>query len=656
MLNNVSDFDILAEQYTQPDLIPDDVLYQFIKRTDTWENLRSVSSLGLEVLLKAPLVQEVRRRSKADLFWLSKYFLWETTPEGEGQDISQSWITEDVHRRVCDLFIKKDDTKSIAQQDVVYKKRLILYPRGSLKSSIDMCDVIQWILNFPQIRILYYTAAKDLAAGFVSQTRGHFLIHPEEPTLMNVFFPEFCVTESQLGNEYEFNCPVWLAKRIKRVEPTLLASSVESAVAGKHFELIKADDAVSDKNSENEDQCKKVSRNISKTSKTLRGFGYFDKIGTRYHDSDDYGTTLDKYNIGSEIEYEHGPSGVAGPVWEIISNKAAGLKILIGRGIVIKPERAQELTAQNIPVTYKNAGEDGVHLLFPQHQGFSWCLKEYADNEEVFEGQINQNPRPPSRITFDRPLLLRQTRNFQEMPIYGPISQTWDFAFSKKKGRDYTTGSAVLWDKEGRFYVIDLIRQRFTPTELGKAVVDFAKKHRPFKIRIEDASGSRLIEPTIIRMAEETKDEYIIKICSTIEWFPPDNQIDAKRTRMASLHPWLVQDRMRFANYLPQINIVYDEFERCLVSPRHDDIPDVISQQIPCAPAVRQMMVKNEVSAFSRDEVDWNIMFEEADAFGRIGMGYNPPPIVQTIEVEEDTQPDVPVAGWDPILGAGLFG
>src|SRR3990167_1729143 len=69
---------------------------------------------------------EVRRRAKSDLFFISKYFL------GFGNK-ENSLMTENTHRRVCDLFVVKDDTKTIGEQDW-RKERLILYPRGSFKA------------------------------------------------------------------------------------------------------------------------------------------------------------------------------------------------------------------------------------------------------------------------------------------------------------------------------------------------------------------------------------------------------------------------------------------------------------------------------------------------------------------------------------------
>src|SRR5437660_2231467 len=109
-----------------------------------------VSAKDLEDLKKYEIYASTRQRAKTDLFFLAKYVL--------GKDMME----EGTHRRVCDFFIQKDETISIGEQSWI-KERLLLYPRGGFKSTIDVCDAVQWILNFPNIRILFLTATDDLA-------------------------------------------------------------------------------------------------------------------------------------------------------------------------------------------------------------------------------------------------------------------------------------------------------------------------------------------------------------------------------------------------------------------------------------------------------------------------------------------------------------
>jgi hypothetical protein len=669
----------LAEQYGSADNIPHDVLYEFLCQQDTRDELRKLlapyrdklkeaaetkdkdqkefflksANEKLEEFKKTSFIASVRRRCKSDLEWLNCYFCWETNPEGAGKPISENRVTRASHGPILDFFVKKDDTKRIAEQDS-RKLRLLLWPRGGMKSTIDVVDSVQWILNFPGIRILYLTADDDLAVGFVDETKGHFIQKMDELSLMNLFFPEFCVEESKLGNQFEFNCPVWAAKQINRKEPTVQASSLGSSLSGRHYEVIKADDAVANRNSENDIQCKKVARQISlsaRPGKMLRPFGYFDAVGTRYHEEDYYGEIIEK-NVGDL-------KTTTGKCWTLTENSTTGQLILIGKAIVIRPEVVEKLEKEARPTTYIEAGRDGCDLLLPDIMPYSFLMGEYSDNEDTFEGQLNQNPRSQGSTTFDRPLLLRSTVPFSALPYAGPVSIVWDFAgpFNNKKGRDYCAGAAAQWNDKGQCFIVDLIRSRYRPADLAKAVVDFAKKWHPFIVGIEEAAGAKFLEPAILAESAKTGDQQVIQILSRIDWISPDNQKDAKNMRVAALHPWLVHDRLKFANFLPFLQVLYDEFERCLHGTGHNDIPDVISYQPRYAPRVMQAMVKqgetNPMWSMSLDQAQHNLLFEEGtDAFGRVG--YMPMTPIVTPEPEPEIQATEMYPGVQSVLGAGF--
>jgi predicted phage terminase large subunit-like protein len=646
-------FDDLCHKFAAAESIPNDDLYSFL--TVVRQDLTNYSSMGPDQIRGTPLGIEVRRRCKADLLWLAGYFLWETNPEGAGNDISLNCIREDTHGVMCRKFaVQKDDTKPLGEQSVV-KNRLVLWPRGGQKSTtMTIADTVQWILCFPEIRILFLTAADDLAVSMLDEMKGHFVIKLGAPSLMNLFFPEFSVDESKMGNEFEFTCPVWAAKQVRRREPTVMASSVASTLSGFHFELIKGDDTVSNKNSESEDQCRKVTKNFGINKKMLRPFGYVDLIGTRYSDVDMYGDILEK-NVGT-ITTERGRG------WELTTNPDMSQLILIGRAIQIKMEAVEKLEKEGRPVNYREAGEDGCELLMPGVLNYKFLCGEYAKDELAFEGQMNQNPKPAGLITFDRPLLQRCTIPYTEMPQKYVISHVWDFAYGTRKGRDYTTASSVMWDDQSNMFVNDLIRARFKPTELAQAVVAFAAKHKPYIIAIEDSMGSRYLEDQIIREARKTQDDEVIALCTRINWFAVDNQKDAKKSRMGALHPWMVDGRLKFANYLPHLEVLYSEFEKCQVSHHHDDIPDVISHQPKFMPAIKRPERGESVDGgVDRQtfllQAGWNLLFEEnCDAFGNPGRGLSVPILEQLLApVDEDMRAES-YGDMDPILGGGLFG
>lgn len=627
-----ANFDELVEQYGSGPAIPNDVLYHLLENAR--EDLINEAKLGMDRIPNLAIGREVRRRCKTDLFWMARYFTWCTNPAFIGTGVEDNLIDEEHYRVVCDLFVKKDPSRAIIDQDFI-KTRLLLWPRSGFKSTIDHVDTVQWILNFPEIRILYLTASKDLAEGFVGEIKGHFIINPDEPSWMVLFFPEFCIDEKNLGAMNMFTCPVWANKKRKRKEPTVFAGSVGKNKSGWHYELIKADDAVSDINSESSEQCATISKKLYLAEKLLvLGGVYIDYVGTRYAEEDHYGVILEK-NLGNpDIQITQGQN------WTLWTNQKTGVKILVGVAIKIKPETVARLEKEGRSVNFHEAGADGCSYLLPHIMSYEWLMQDLEKDEKSFEGQRNQNPRPASSVTFDRTLLLRQTRPYTELPRMGPVSQVWDFAFSQKKGRDYSTACSIIWGESktgvSEGFVQEVIRSKFNHVTLAKAIVDFAVKYRPFVIGIEDAAGSKFLEPTIIAEAIKTKDPYIIQLCTRIDWFTPDNQKDAKKVRMASLFPWLVEDRLKFLNtcMMPNLDVLYSEFEKCLTSHHHDDIPDVISQQPKYAPRATQAIMENNEEMMSRSDPMWNMIFcEGTDQFGQLGFG---PPGMNVMNPEQE--------------------
>jgi phage terminase large subunit-like protein len=552
--------------------------------------------------------QEVRRRCEQDLFWLARWFTWNTSPWGVDKPVSQNEITRETHQEVCDFFVKKDKKKSVRDQDAI-KNRLLLFPRNGLKTTCDIVDIVQWIMNFPDIRILVLTATPPLANGIVSEVKGHFLIR-EDLSWMNLFFPEFCLDEKDREAEGWFTCPVWRAKKIDRREPTVMAASVEETLAGFHFEVAKADDTVSPENTGSPQMCLKITNKLTLHNKMLMRWGYWDKIGTRYQEHDDYGVDLERL-----AKRGIKPTTLR-PGLEYAEDEKTRTKILIGRAVVKKKEVEQRLAAEKREISYENAGESGCYVLLPRLISFEDFLIAYDKNALDTEGQLNQDPDPPLESTdFTHQMMVDAiVSRDDDIPRIGPVSIVWDFAFSKEDGdtdRDYSTATVVLWTQEGIGYVIDFIQQRFNPTELADAVAESIRDWSPAQIGIEDAAGSCLLKPQILqsalRLAKENRNPKIYAIAQGIRWFKVDNQKGAKNTRIRALHTPIKIGQLKFARYVPNLEVLQKEFERWPRSKRNDGADSLAHQMGPTTgfrPQMQMAAYNNDTTTFSyRDKL-----------------------------------------------------
>ena len=617
-----SNFDEVVDQYGSPPDIPNEVLYDYL--IENKQNIINMSKI--EDVTKFKLGVEVRRRSQRDLKWLAKYFLWDAMSVSENGElpISENIFLDPQYDIFADLFIKKDPSVTILNASSV-KTRILLWPRGGAKSSYDATDTVQWVINYPSVRILFLTAEASLSTGFISEIKGFFTLREEIPSLMNLFFPEHCCLRKDMGAGNVFTTPVYKAKKTGRKEPTVRASSVGKTKSGWRFEVIKADDAVSDKNSETPEQCASISEKLFLAEKLLMPGGFYkDYVGTRYAEEEHYGILLDKYLTNGEIET------VSGVGWALTRNKTYSIDILVGKACQIKPDVEEKLRREGRPINYIEAGEDGCILLLPKKQPYSWLMGEYANNEKVFEGQLNQNPRASNQAVFDRVTLLKATIPYNLLPRAGPVSQFWDLSFSEKKGTDYCVGSSVMWgeddvlDSNGKKTghqktvgnVLKIIRKRFNPFSAAQAIVQLVVEGRPFILGIEDAGGSKNLEPTIQAEAYKTGDPQVIAVCTHIQWVTPSNQKDAKKIRMGGLLPWIQEGRFRFANFCmqpeyPTLDTLYSEFERCMSSHHHDDIPDNLGYQPMYAPQATQAIVENNTDLFVRiDRQGWSQIYD----------------------------------------------
>src|SRR6185437_4225517 len=108
---------------------------------------------------KAEQINLLRRKCQTDLWFFLTQILF-----------PRRKFSEKVHRPMCELFVKKNpnlliDTEHPDNLDKLdpVKQRLLLAPRNSFKTTIDVADIIQWIITYPNLAILILSGAENLA-------------------------------------------------------------------------------------------------------------------------------------------------------------------------------------------------------------------------------------------------------------------------------------------------------------------------------------------------------------------------------------------------------------------------------------------------------------------------------------------------------------
>lgn len=495
---------------------------------------------------------ELRHKCQTDLWFLAK-------------DIFGLPITEYTHRNVIDFFLKKTPFEPAFESDfdpsnpsynltqvheaikVISEQRrgVLLYPRGTYKSMLDGYDIVQWIINFPDIRILILVGVADLAeSGFVPQIKNYFTLEKNsEPTLFQKLFPEFIIDieerDSDRGGKSEYWSPA--RKLTNQKEPTLGGLAVGGATSGWHYDIFKADDVITDSNSDSEKKRTKVQSKFINTMNLAEGHSIIELIGTRYHPEDLYAHVLKKFT---------NPRYVVAASWTPLPH------------------------AVNKPI--HDLIKEDVLLLWPEGQNFEYLKERLELDEREFRNQqLNDPSYAVRKVIFKVEDLRAATCAIDSPTSTDRRFNFWDTALSNRTSSDFTVGVFASIDSAYRVYIHYIVVDRFSPTELAFQIAKLAKDTQPEVVMAERWVG---VEAWLEK--EVTKQAVSMGYQIPLRLFKTDKSADAKANRISGLEPLLKNKRLFFSNKIPNIEQVYKQFveftgERN--SKKHDDIPDAIS-------------------------------------------------------------------------------
>lgn len=218
--------------------------------------------------------------------------------------------------------------------------RLFLGPRGSGKSTIlTVVDAVMKPLIDPNVRLLFASRVKDQSKDLLTEVEGCFAQE------------RFCELFGDLRGENWGIGAATVRTRTKQFkEPTYLACGADGPVTSKHFDIIKADDLVDEKNARTEGERERIStffyKTLVPTLIMVRADGTpgeIDVVGTRYHPDDIYHKIEDDPKL-------------AGNVCEVpaLVNADTGIADVAGESIVPEILPTDELKALRISMGSAN--------------------------------------------------------------------------------------------------------------------------------------------------------------------------------------------------------------------------------------------------------------------------------------------------------------
>lgn len=431
-----------------------------------------------------------------------------------------------------------------------------LYPRGHLKSTvITVAHSIQWMLNYPNVRILISTATETLVTGFILEIRSHFVGNE----LLRTFFPDICPVAKdgkvpELGNLGGFTLPA-RDNTNKRLgpggkEPTVLASTVGSAITGYHGDVQKNDDLVEKINSSSQNGIDDV----------IRHFGSL-------------GDLLEKYNSDDPERPLKGWVDTVGTPWDfsdLYQVRRNQQEELRAKGLVETVNLVIESAAPNWPKG---------PFLWPERMGYA-ALKEIEDDPTKGPAQLSaqylMNPIVAGQGLIDdvrqigwTPRAIMDAEIKPRWTVYAALDLAGMESGAKGSDNDYTcltVGGFV----NGRLYIDRMWHGRPSPEEVIEWLFDCWRLYPALvKFKIEKEAHARVLLP-FLRKEMSKRGVWL-----PIEAVPRSNQ-QSKKDKIRGLRPWLVSGSLRFAEDIPYKTWIHNE-AKGFPKYRHDDILDTVT-------------------------------------------------------------------------------
>lgn len=434
------------------------------------------------------------------------------------------------------------------------RNTLILYPRGHLKTSIiTIAHCIQWIINYPNIRILISTATGDQCKKMLNEIKSHFQFNKQ----FRYYFPDFCPLAKKaadFGSQEEFTIP---NRTIHRKEPTVSTCSVGKVIAGAHYEVIKNSDLVDKENVKTPGQIADVIGHFGylnpllERSEVAPFHGWTDVEGTRYDFGDLYGRLLDSGTYRTVVR----PRTDEDTVW---------------------PSR--------FPVSELKRIEKEV-------------------GSYIYSCQYRNRPIPPEGGLCDPKDIVFVPR--QVISSILPVLRlhcTIDLHGLEpaRNDNDFTALTVHGFDRDGRMYIVDVRHGRFTPHDVIWHIFNiYARYPHLVDFKIEKEAHARVLLPFLQR--ESSKRQRFPCMVP----IKRDTHI-SKQQRIKGLQPWFKAGIIRFADDLAcKTELILEIMQfPSQSSGVHDDILDTLADAM-----------QNQEGGVT-DDVVANPYFDSREMFG----------------------------------------
>ncbi len=465
-----------------------------------------------------PVLDGLRARALQDFWFFAR--------EVVGLDL----LEPEPHRKLC-RFLERPA-----------RRKLILMPRGSFKSSIVSVAYVLWrIAKDPSERVLIDSDIRANAKKFAGLVRWHI----ESNARFRQLFGDLV---RQPGWTEDF---FTVRRPHESKEPTVHTSGMDQVVVGLHFDRIICDDLVNNTNITTRDQMEKTLDHFRLLSPLLElteinPGAEMVLVGTRWDDNDLYGVILRESGLSER---------------ELAEALEAG-----------------EVRLGNWEVFFRSCyRRDGRPL-------FSLFTKKFLEEKRRelgayhFAAQYLNNPVPVETATFRREWFsyytppAPTTKDEKGLPTPVPLRKTMtvDPGVSEKRRADRSAIIVAGTDEAGRVYILQVWAGRVQPKVLIDRIFELYEAHKPAVIGLEQVAFQKALR---FWLQEEMGRR---KVWLPLRELKPDTGA-TKEMRIRALQPLYESGQI-----VHPVKGAEELEEELLRFPRgqHDDLADALAYQL----------------------------------------------------------------------------
>lgn len=476
-------------------------------------------------------------------------------------------VDPETHHEALAFFPEIDDNKHVDEIGLgIKRRRSLIYPRNTYKSSIDICYCVQLILHyFYTIAILILSGSKELAFAFVDEV-GSFFVRPgnRPPTLFQALFPELCVSRQRESGEF--------TAALRQHEPTIIepliwGNSVDSSTTGWHPDVLICDDVNNNRNSKNYESRIRLTKAYKLSRKILKPTGMELKIGTPYGVGDLFNDEVLTSRPGT---YDR----VYKPAMRLLSG--------------------ERLDPDGFP------DEDEVELLFPNILSYEFLREEYESEFDSFMSQYMLDTYGSAEIVFGEREVLSAMVPEDRIPMEGMPHIV--FRLPCRSLKWMTTSGAVGLLHADRMFITDVLQGHYKPSVTAKLIHDVARRHGLHTVHIIDSPGAHSMQAVL--------DNYTLTTGWNlyISWIPFEEDSGVRDTHIRSLEATIAGGRLLFSTGVKTKPLITGFVEYGMME--ETGLPDVIAH---CADALPRSIA----AEYEAEDAAWDMM-RERDHFNMV--------------------------------------